>query len=114
MNEAERAFRDEVLAADRDRRRELRERRRHDLETMDYARFARRVVQRYGERLAEADYPDLADALEVLEDLEQAVAVGVRAQADRGSWATVALGLGITRQGAWQRFGRPRRAVSSD
>lgn len=111
MRPEEREFREEVLAADRDRRRVARERR--DVETMDYAAFTRRVVRRYGERLAEADYPDLADALAVLADLELAIGDGVRAQAARGSWASVALGLGITRQGAWQRFGRGRQASTT-
>jgi hypothetical protein len=97
----------------RRRRRELRE-----TETMDYAAFLRRVVRRYGERLADADYPDLSDAIEVREELDAAIRAGVQAQADRGSWASVALGLGMTRQGAWQRYGRtsssenPRRSRS--
>lgn len=96
--------REDVLAADRERRRRRRELR--DVETMDYAKMVRRVVRRYGERLSEADYPDLADAIVILEELREAVAVGCRAQAARGSWSSVAVGLGITRQGAWQRFGR--------
>lgn len=94
----------EADRAARRRRRELRQ-----VETMDYAAFARRVVRAYGERLAEADYPDLTDALEVLEQFEQAIAAGMRAQAERGSWAQVALGLGMTRQGAYQRFARTSR-----
>lgn len=73
---------------------------------MDYAAFLRRVVRRYAERLADADYPDLADAIEVRNELDDAIRAGVRAQADRSSWASVAVGLGVTRQGAWQRYGR--------
>lgn len=97
---------DVELVRDQERERRRRRRELRDVETMDYAKFVRRVVRRYGERLSEADYPDLADAIVILEELREAVAVGCRAQAERTSWASVATGLGVTRQGAWQRFGR--------
>lgn len=71
---------------------------------MDYAAMMGRLVARYGQRLAEADYPDLADAIEIRDQLDDAIRAGVRAQAERTSWAQVAIGLGVTRQGAWRRW----------
>jgi hypothetical protein len=99
-----RAIADDVRAADRAARRRRRELR--EVETMDYAAMLRRLVRRYGERLTDADYPDLADAIEVAQELDAAIRAGVQAQADRDSWAQVALGLRMTRQGAWRRFAR--------
>lgn len=77
-----------------------------ETETMDYAAMMLRLARAYGRRLADADYPDLADAIAVRDELDAAIRAGVRAQADRTSWAQVALGLGISRQGAWQRYAR--------
>lgn len=76
------------------------------VETPDYARMLVRLVRRYGVRLADADYPDLADAIAIREELDAAIRDGIRAQAARTSWAMVAHGLGVSRQGAWQRWGR--------
>lgn len=78
------------------------------VETPDYAALLGRLVRRYAVRLADADYPDLADAIALRDQLDEAIRAGVRAQAERTSWAQVSAGLGVTRQGAWQRYGRAK------
>lgn len=74
------------------------------IETPEYAGMLKRMIRAYAVRVAEADYVDLADMLEVRAELDAAIRVAVREQAARTSWATVAQGLGVTREAAFQRY----------
>lgn len=75
----------------------------------DHARFAgavRRMVRAYGRRVADADEVDLAELLQLRDEVEAAIAVAVAGQRARGqSWAYIAKGLGVTRQAAQMRYG---------
>lgn len=77
------------------------------VDTQDFHRFCRRIVRAYGRRLAadEANELDLADAVELLHELDAAIKAGARAQASRTSWAEVAKGLGTSRQNVWRKYG---------
>lgn len=74
------------------------------IETPEYAAMLKRMIRAYAVRVADADYVDLADMLEVKAELDEAIRAAVREQASRTSWATVAQGLGVTREAAFQRY----------
>jgi hypothetical protein len=77
------------------------------VENDEYAEFVARVLTAYGKRVAQGNVEDLGRFREILDaaehDLRRAV-LGLRAQGH--SWAAIGRGLGITRQSAWERFGR--------
>ena len=83
------------------------------METPEYADMMARLVRRYGVRVGDADYVDLARMIEIRDEFDQAIRAAVRAQAARTSWATVALGLGVTRQAAFMRFRSPSEPAGS-
>lgn len=78
------------------------------IETPDFAKMLRRMIRAYGVRVADADYVDLSVMLELRAELDEAITHAVREQARRTSWATVAAGLRMSRQAAWQRWA-PRK-----
>ena len=82
--------------------------RRTGLETTEYAAMLRRMIRAYGRRLAEGNPHDIAGALELARELDDAIGRAVAiARAEAGwSWAELALELGCTRQAAQQRYGR--------
>ncbi|MEF2255605.1 hypothetical protein [Microbacterium schleiferi] len=78
---------------------------RREVETSVYIAFAKRIIRRAGERVAQADDWDLAELASVYDDLGDAVATavaGLRAQGH--SWQYIGDALGISRQAAQQRF----------
>lgn len=79
--------------------------RNRERETPEYASFARRAIRAYGRRVADADPEDLRDMLEMRVVLEEAIATAVDGLRDRASWTDIARALGISRQGAQQRYG---------
>ena len=80
-------------------------------ETPEFAAMLRRMVRAYGRRVADADEVDLGEMRALRDELDAAIGVAARAQAERNSWAYVGLGLGMSRQAAWQAYGR--RAASA-
>lgn len=74
----------------------------------EFAAMLSRMVTSYGKRLADSDPSDLADAVSLQAQLDQVIGRAVaQLRATHGfSWADVARELGITRQGAQQRYGR--------
>lgn len=76
------------------------------IETPEYAAMMRRMVRAYGRRVADADPEDLYELTKLRDDLEAAIGHAARTQARRTSWAMVAQGLRVTREAAWQRYGR--------
>lgn len=78
---------------------------RREYETDEYLAMLERMIRRAGERVAEADEPELARLNRMTGLLREAVKVGARGQAARqGSMTWVARALGITRQAAHERF----------
>lgn len=77
-------------------------------ETSDYAAMLGRMVRSYGKRIAEGDPHDLAAAVDLARQLDDAIgnAVAVMRRDSGFSWAELAAELGVTRQAAQQRYGR--------
>jgi hypothetical protein len=67
-----------------------------------------RLIRAYGKRVADADELDLAEMIELRGVLEDAITSAVLGQRETygRSWAWVAAGLGVTRQAAYQRYGK--------
>jgi hypothetical protein len=84
------------------------------VENDEYAAFLRRVIAAYSRRVAAGDIEaittmaNLADHLDIA--IRQAI-TGLRAYGY--SWADIALRLGITRQGAQQRWGDDTRTTTT-
>jgi hypothetical protein len=76
------------------------------VENPEYAAFLRRVIDAYSRRVAAGDIeaiPAMAALADHLEDATRQAITGLR---ETGySWADIALRLGVTRQGAQQRWG---------
>jgi hypothetical protein len=76
------------------------------VENDQYAAFLRRIIRAYGRRIAAGDVEALADALALIEELDDAIGHAVTGLRSHGySWADIARPLTITRQAAQQRWG---------
>ncbi len=77
-------------------------------ETADYARMARRVITKLAERGA-TEFDQLAEIAAVAKAADAALRAavkGIRVEHPDVSWAVIGDMLGISRQGAQQRFGK--------
>jgi hypothetical protein len=76
------------------------------VENDEYAAFLRRVIRAYSRRVAAGDIEAITDMARLAGDLEDATRQAIGGLRQSGySWADIALRLGITRQGAQQRWG---------
>jgi hypothetical protein len=76
------------------------------VENDEYAAFLRRVIRAYSRRVAAGDIEAITDMAHLAGQLEDATRQAVTGLRQLGySWADIALRLGITRQGAQQRWG---------
>jgi hypothetical protein len=87
------------------------------VENDEYAAFLRRVIRAYSRRVAAGDIEAITTMAALaghLEDATRQAITGLRAFGY--SWADIALRLGITRQGAQQRWGTdtPEPATTPD
>jgi hypothetical protein len=85
------------------------------VENDEYAAFLRRVIRAYSRRVASGDIEaitTLAALAGHLEDATRQAITGLRALGY--SWADIAMRLGITRQGAQQRWGDTTPACVTD
>ena len=76
------------------------------VENDEYAAFLRRVIAAYSRRIAAGDIEAITSMAALAGDLDHAIRqaiIGLRTQGY--SWADIAMRLGITRQGAQQRWG---------
>ncbi len=83
------------------------------VENDEYAAFLRRVIDAYSRRVASGDIEAItvmASLARHLEDATRQAITGLRAFGY--SWADIAARLGITRQGAQQRWGDPPAIVT--
>jgi hypothetical protein len=78
------------------------------VETTEYAAMMRRMVRAYGRRIVDADVEDLAELVQLRAMLDDVIADAVASSRETWgrSWADIARPLGITRQGAEQRYQR--------
>jgi hypothetical protein len=76
------------------------------VENDEYAAFLRRVIRAYSRRVADGDIEAIAAMNRLASDLEEATRQAITGLRSVGySWADIAMRLGITRQGAQQRWG---------
>lgn len=79
---------------------------RREVEALPYIAFARRIIRGAGRRVADADEFELAELVELRNELEDAIRLAVVGQRARGrSWAYIGDALGIKRQSAQERYG---------
>jgi hypothetical protein len=82
------------------------------VENDEYAAFLRRVIRAYSRRVAAGDIEAIAVMNRLGTDLEDATRQAITGLRGFGySWADIAIRLGITRQGAQQRWGEPPEPV---
>jgi hypothetical protein len=76
-------------------------------ENDEYAAFARRVLRAYARRVADGDIEALTLMTDLADEIDTAIGQAVAGLRGFGySWAEIGSRLGITRQAAWQRWGR--------
>jgi hypothetical protein len=81
---------------------------RRAVETADYAAMMGRMTKAYAARVGNGDAADLPLLAKARADMDAAIAAAVVSNVvDHGySWADIGRELGITRQAAFQRFGK--------
>jgi hypothetical protein len=83
------------------------------VENDEYAAFLRRVIRAYSRRVAAGDVEAIAAMNRLTVDLEEATRQAITGLRRFGySWADIAMRLGITRQGAQQRWGETPEPVT--
>jgi hypothetical protein len=77
-------------------------------ENDEYAAFARRVLRAYARRVADGDVEALTLMTDLADEIDTAIGQAVKGLRGFGySWAEIGSRLGVTRQAAQQRWGRP-------
>lgn len=75
----------------------------------EYLGMLRRMLKAGARRLASADPEDLVAMVALRGSLDEAIATSVQGMRDNGfSWAEIAEPLGITRQAAYQKWGKTK------
>jgi hypothetical protein len=78
------------------------------VENDEYAAFARRVLRAYARRVADGDVEALILMFGLAAEIDTAITEAIKGLRGCGySWAEIGSRLGITRQAAQQRWGRP-------
>jgi hypothetical protein len=78
------------------------------VENDDYAAFTRRILRAYARRVADGDVEALILMTSLADEIDTAIGQAVTGLRQSGySWAEIGSRLGITRQAAQQRWGRP-------
>ena len=84
------------------------------VENDEYAAFLRRVIAAYSRRVASGDIEAISTMARLAGYLEDATRQAITGLRESGySWADIALRLGITRQGAQQRWGDTLTTVTT-
>ena len=83
------------------------------VENDEYAAFLRRVIRAYSRRVAAGDIEAITDMARLAGHFEDATRQAITGLRESGySWADIAMRLGITRQGAQQRWGETPEPVT--
>lgn len=81
------------------------------VETKDF-KDAFRMIRAAGRRVAGADEFELAHLVHLRSEFDQAIETAIHGQRSIGrSWEHIGLALGISRQGAFQRYGKTELEV---
>ena len=84
------------------------------VENDEYAAFLRRVIRAYSRRVASGDIEAITTMANLAGHLDDATRQAITGLRQSGySWADIALRLGITRQGAQQRWGDTLTTVTT-
>ena len=76
------------------------------VETAEWLQMLSRMIKTAGKRVADADEFELARLVALQEELDQAINTAVSGQLANGrSWAHIGRSVGLTRQGAFRRYG---------
>ncbi len=68
--------------------------------------FVRRILRAASKRMSEADPEDLADLVQLRQAVDEAIDRAALAIHDGGaSWAQIGAAVGMTKQGAFKRWG---------
>lgn len=82
-------------------------RRRRRAENDEYAAFVRRILRAYAARVALGDIDAVADMVAISGEMNDLIAEAVQGLRDKGySWADVGQRLGVSRQAAFERWGK--------
>jgi hypothetical protein len=85
------------------------------VENDEYAAFLRRVIRAYSRRVAAGDIEAITGMAALGDHLDQAIRDAITGLRGYGySWADIAMRLGITRQGAQQRWGTTADGIPPD
>jgi hypothetical protein len=85
------------------------------VENDEYAAFLRRVIAAYSRRVASGDIEAITTMARLSGELEDAIRQAITGLRAYGySWADIAMRLGITRQGAQQRWGTIADGIPAD
>jgi hypothetical protein len=83
-----------------------RKREKRQVETHDYAAFARRIIKAHAKRVADGDIEALRGLLALSSEVDAAVAEAVQGlRRFNYSWSEIATRLGVSRQAAQMRWG---------
>lgn len=75
------------------------------IETSEWLNMLSRMIRAAGRRVADADEHELAHLVRLRDELEDAIQVAIQGQLASGrSWAHIGRALGLSRQGAFQRY----------
>jgi hypothetical protein len=81
-------------------------------ENSDYLRMVSRIVKAAGRRCGNGDEHDLRDLVNIANDIQNAVAAAIAIQLQNGrSWSFIGHALGMTRQGAYQKYSHLLKGV---
>jgi hypothetical protein len=85
------------------------------VENDEYAAFLRRVIAAYSRRIAAGDIEAITTMAALADHLDTAIRDAITGLRGYGySWADIAMRLGITRQGAQQRWGTTADGIPPD
>ena len=75
-------------------------------ETSEWLKMLSRMIRAAGQRVADADEPELAQLVALRDQFDQAMKIAIQGQNSQGrSWSHIGEVLGVSRQGAYQRYG---------
>jgi hypothetical protein len=90
-------------------------REKRDVETREFGAFARRIVRAYGRRVADRDIEALAELVALRDAVDAAIHDAATAlHGEPYSWTDIGRVLGITRQAAQMRLGKPRTTTTKE
>ena len=75
-------------------------------ETSEWLKMLSRMIRAAGHRVADADEPELAQLVALRDQFDWAMKIAIQGQNKQGrSWSHIGEVLGVSRQGAFQRYG---------